>query len=125
MTEKNKIKKIDAKDQILGRLASEIARYLMGKDDPAFQRHNIDASSEVYVFNADSIKFSGDKINKKIYFRHSGYPGGIKSTNLEKMMEKDSREVLKKAINGMLPKNKLRPKMLKKLRIYKGEIELS
>lgn len=122
MTENNKVKKIDAKDKVLGRLASEIARYLMGKDDPSFQRHNIDASSEVYVFNSDNIKFSGNKFEKKVYFRHSGYPGGLKSTNLEKMMEKDSREVLKKAINGMLPKNKLRPKMLKKLKIYKGDI---
>jgi large subunit ribosomal protein L13 len=122
MSEKQ-IKKIDAKDVVLGRLATQVSMHLMGKDNPTYQRHNTDAGSVVYVFNVDQMKFTGDKFNQKIYHRHTGYPGGIRTRNLKEMMEIDSREVLKKAVFGMLPKNKLRPVMLKKLRIFTGEIE--
>jgi len=117
------IKKIDAKDAVLGRLAVQVSMHLMGKDNPAFQRHNTDTGSVVYVFNVDKMKFTGDKFNKKIYFRHTGHPGGIRTRNLKQMMEIDSGEVLKKAVYGMLPKNKLRPVMLKRLRIFSGEIK--
>ncbi|MEK7453080.1 MAG: 50S ribosomal protein L13 [Patescibacteria group bacterium] len=123
MTEKKTIKTIDAKDKILGRLASEIAWYLMGKDNPTFQRHNLDASNTVHVFNTDSMKFTGNKLEQKIYFKHSGRPGSLKKTTLGDIMEKDSTEVLKKAVNGMLPKNKLKPIMLKQLKMYNGEIK--
>jgi len=119
----NKVKKIDAKDKVLGRLASEVVWYLMGKDDPSFERHNINASSEVYVFNTDLIKFTGNKLTQKMYYKHSGYPGGLKATPLEKLMEKDSTIVLEKAVFGMLPKNKLRPDLLKRLKLYSGEIK--
>ena len=122
MSEKQ-IKKIDAKDIVLGRLATEVSMYLMGKDNPSYQRHNTDAGSTVYVFNVDKMKFTGDKLNKKLYHRHTGYPGGIRTRSLKEMMDIDSREVLKKAVFGMLPKNKLRPVMLKRLRIFAGEVE--
>jgi len=118
-----KIKKIDAKDMVLGRLATQVALQLMGKDDPAYQRHNTDAGSDVYVFNVDQMKFTGNKLNNKIYYRHTGRPGGIRTRTLDEMMQKDSTEVLRKAVFGMLPKNKLRPVMLKKLRIFAGEME--
>jgi len=121
--EKENIKKIDAKDQVLGRLATQVAMYLMGKDSPNFQRHNNDAGSKVYVYNSDFIKFTGNKLKTKLYHRHSGYPGGIRSDTLEDLMTKDSREVLIKAVNGMLPKNKLRPEMLRRLKIYNQEIK--
>ncbi len=120
---KDNIKKIDAKGKSLGRVATQVAFYLMGKDNPSFQRHNNDAGNIVYVYNSDFVKITGNKLKQKVYFRHSGYPGGIKSEVLEDMMEKDSREVLKKAIYGMLPKNKLRPEMLKRLKIYNEEIK--
>ncbi len=123
MLEEKQIKKIDAKNIVLGRLATEISMYLMGKDKTTYQRHNTDAGSIVYVFNVDQMKFTGDKLNKKIYHRHTGYPGGIKTRNLKEMMDIDSREVLKKAVFGMLPKNKLRPLMLKRLRIFAKEIK--
>ncbi len=114
--------KIDAKGKTLGRLASEVAFYLMGKNNPAYQRHNTDASSTVFVYNTDEIKVTGKKMKQKLYWRHSGYPGGIKSETLEKVMEKDSREAVKRAVYGMLPKNKLRERMLKKLKLYNKQI---
>jgi len=122
MSDKN-TKTIDAKGISLGRLASEVAYYLMGKDDPSYQRHNTDASKKVCVFNVDELKLTGNKKDQKVYFRYSGYPGGLKRTPISKVMEEDSREVLKKAIYGMLPKNKLREKMLKNLKMYNKEIE--
>ena len=120
---KDNIKKIDAKGKPLGRVATQVAFYLFFKDNPSYQRHNNDAGNVVYVYNSDFVKITGNKLKQKVYFRHSGYPGGIKSEVLEDMMKKDSREVLKKAIYGMLPKNKLRPEMLKRLKIYNEEIK--
>ncbi len=111
---------IDASDQILGRLAVKAANLLRGKDKPSYLPY-LDKGDNVIITNTDKIKVSGKKLKNKIYFRYSGYPGGLKETRLEDALEKDSREVVRKAIYGMLPKNKLRDKMIKKLRLYKGE----
>ncbi len=109
---------IDATDKILGRLAVEIANLLRGKNKPSFVPY-LAQGDEVDVVNTDKIKVTGRKMKQKIYYRHSGYPGGIKETRLEEAMEKDSRQVVRKAVYGMLPKNKLRDKVIKKLKLYK------
>ena len=111
---------IDATDKILGRLAVEIANLLRGKNKPSFVPY-LDKGDEVVVVNTDKIKVTGRKMKQKIYYRHSGYPGGITATRLEEAMEKDSCQVVRKAVYGMLPKNKLRDKIIKKLKLYKGE----
>lgn len=111
---------IDATDKILGRLAVEIANLLRGKHKPDFVPY-LNKGDDVVVINTDKIKVTGQKLKKKIYYRHSGYPGGIKQINLEEFLKKDSREVIKKAVYGMLPKNKLRDKVIKKLKLYKKE----
>ncbi|OGZ35393.1 MAG: 50S ribosomal protein L13 [Candidatus Portnoybacteria bacterium RIFCSPLOWO2_01_FULL_43_11] len=111
---------IDAKNRILGRLSAEVAVLLRGKNRPDFAPH-IDSENEVVVFNTDKIKFTGRKIKQKIYYHHSGYPGGIKSRRLEEALKRDSREVIRKAVYGMLPGNKLRDRMIKRLKLYKGE----
>lgn len=111
---------IDATNKILGRLAVEVANLLRGKGKADFVPY-LDRGDQVIVTNTDRIKVTGQKMKKKIYYHHSGYPGGIKEINLERLMEKDSRQVIKKAVYGMLPKNKLRNKMIKKLTLYKGE----
>ncbi len=114
--------KIDATNKILGRLAVEIANLLRGKNKPNFVPY-LDVGDKVIVINTDKIKVTGRKMKQKIYYRHSGYPGGIKATRLEEAMEKDSRQVIRKAVYGMLPKNKLRDKIIKKLKLYKKEGE--
>lgn len=119
----SKVITIDAKDKVLGRLASEVALHLRGKNNPAFERNNINAGSEVCVFNVDFLKFTGNKLGQKLYRKHTGYAGGLKSSALQKEMEKDSTGVFRKAVSGMLPKNKLREQMLKKLKIFKQEIK--
>jgi large subunit ribosomal protein L13 len=111
---------LDATNKILGRLAVELANLLRGKNKPDFVPY-ADRGDEVVVINTDKIKVTEQKLKKKIYYRHSGYPGGLKETPLEKVLEKDSREVVRKAVYGMLPKNKLRDKMINKLKLYKGE----
>jgi large subunit ribosomal protein L13 len=113
---------IDAKNKILGRLAVEITLLLRGKNKPNFLPY-LNLSEEIRVFNTDKIKVTGAKAKQKIYYRHSGYPGGIKQRTFEEQMEKDSRQVLRMAVYGMLPKNKLRDKMIKNLKLYKTEIE--
>ncbi len=110
--------KFDASNYVLGRLASEVAVILQGKNDPFYERY-LAKGGLVEVFNCDKIKITGNKLKDKIYFHHSGYLGGIKSISLEKLLQKDSRQVIKKAVFGMLPKNKLRSKMIKKLILYK------
>ena len=112
---------IDASDQILGRLAARIAVLLMGKDKPLFTR-NMDVGDFVIVTNAEKIKVTGNKIQQKTYYRHSGYPGGLKSTTLGKMMTTHPDRVIEYAVKGMLPTNRLRARMMKRLRIYPGEI---
>ncbi|OGZ33709.1 MAG: 50S ribosomal protein L13 [Candidatus Portnoybacteria bacterium RIFCSPLOWO2_12_FULL_39_9] len=111
---------IDASGKILGRLAVEAAVLLRGKNKPDFTPR-LDTDNEITVINTDKIRVTGRKLKQKIYYRHSGYPGGIRARRLEEMLEKDSREVVRKAVYGMLPKNKLRDRMIKRLKLYKGE----
>jgi large subunit ribosomal protein L13 len=113
---------VDATNKILGRLAVEVANLLRGKDKPGFLPY-LDKGDQVVVVNTDKIKVTGHKMKQKIYYRHSGYPGGLKETRLEEMMERDSCQVFRQAVYGMLPKNKLRDKMIKKLKLYKREAE--
>jgi large subunit ribosomal protein L13 len=113
---------IDASGKILGRLAVEAANILRGKNKPGFLRHK-DTGESVVVFNTDKIKVTGKKMTQKKYHNYSGYPGGLKSRRLEEMMEKDSREVVRKAILGMMPKNRLSNQMITKLKLYKREIK--
>jgi large subunit ribosomal protein L13 len=110
---------VDAEGQILGRLASEIAGYLRGKHRPGFAEH-MDVGDHVIVLNAALIRVTGDKLRQKMYYRHSGYPGGFKSVALGDMLAKHPDRVIKHAIRGMLPHNTLGRKMLKKLKIYAG-----
>lgn len=110
---------IDAANKILGRLAVEVAILLRGKNKPNFAPYLADIGERVVVFNTDKLKVSGKKLKQKIYYRHSGYPGGIKSRRLDEMIEKDSRKVVRGAVYGMLPKNKLRDKIIRRLKLYK------
>lgn len=112
--------KIDATDKILGRLASEIVIILRGKNKANFQPR-LNQGEGVEVINTDKLKVTGKKMDDKIYYKHTGYLGHLKQTPLKVLFKKDSREVLKKAIYGMLPKNKLRPRMMKKLKLFKNE----
>jgi len=111
---------IDAKDKVLGRLASEIAKRLRGKHKPIYTPH-VDTGDFIVVINAEKIRLTGKKLDKKMYYRHSGYPGGIKSFTARKLLQKKPEELLRLAVKGMLPKNSLGRKMLKKLKIYCGE----
>jgi len=111
---------IDASGQILGRLAVKVAGLLMGKHKTMFTRH-LDTGDFVTVINAEKIKVSGRKSEQMTYNRHSGYPGGFKSVSYEKMMETHPDRIIEFAVKGMLPQNRLRAKMLKRLRIYAGE----
>lgn len=110
---------VDAEGKVLGRLASAVAGLLRGKGKVDFAP-NLDMGDFVIVVNAAKIELSGTKLDKKTYFRHSGYPRGAKYTPLRKLMEERPDEVVKRAVKGMLPKNKLGRKMLKKLRVYAG-----
>jgi large subunit ribosomal protein L13 len=110
---------IDASQAPLGRVATQVAQLLTGKGKPMFTQH-IDTGDFVIVINADNLKVTGDKMEKKIYYRHSGFPGGLKETPLRKQIDKDSTEVLIHAIRGMLPVNKLRDGRLARLKVYKG-----
>jgi large subunit ribosomal protein L13 len=114
--ENRKTHNIDATNKILGRLASQIAVLLRGKHKPDFAPHK-DIGDFVVVKNIDKIKFSGKKMNQKIYYHHSGYLGGLKEISLEKLFKEKPDVVLKKAVFGMLPKNKLRAKQIKRLKI--------
>lgn len=105
---------IDATDKVLGRLATRIAILLRGKHKPQFQSHQ-DTGDFVLVKNVDKIKFTGKKMENKIYYRHSGYLGGLKQTPLKKLFKEKPAEVLRRAVFGMLPKNKLRARQIKRL----------
>jgi large subunit ribosomal protein L13 len=111
---------IDASDEVLGRLATRIARLLMGKHKPLFCR-NLDIGDFVVVINADKVRVTGNKAKQKTYYRHSGYPGGLKSITLEKMMQTQPTRVIEKAVKGMLPKNRLNAPMMKRLKVYAGD----
>jgi large subunit ribosomal protein L13 len=110
---------IDAQDQILGRLAVQIASLLLGKKKPYFVSH-LDCGDYVVVVNADKIQVTGEKKKKKIYRRHSGYPGGFKEITFQQQFAKDPTKILYHAVAGMLPKNKLRDKRLARLKIFVG-----
>lgn len=110
---------IDAAEAPLGRVATKVATLLTGKGKPQFT-HHIDCGDYVIVVNTDKLVVTGDKMNKKIYYRHSNYPGGLTETPLKKQMDADSTQVLFKAIRGMLPVNKLRDDRLARLKIYAG-----
>jgi large subunit ribosomal protein L13 len=111
---------IDASDRILGRLAAEVAVLLMGKHKPIFSR-NLDTGDFVIVTNADKIRVTGNKVKQKLYYRHSGYPGGLKSISLEKMMQTNPARVIEHAVKGMLPHTRLGARMMRKLRVYVGD----
>ena len=111
---------VDAKDKTLGRLASALASRLRGKHRPEYTP-NADLGDYIVVINANKINVTGDKLNQKKYFKHSGYPGGIKSKSLNKVIENSPEDAIRMAVKGMLPKNKLGKKMLTKLKIYKDK----
>jgi large subunit ribosomal protein L13 len=110
---------VDAEGQTLGRLATKLADALRGKRKPDFTPH-IDTGDFVVVVNAEKIRVTGDKLNQKTYWRHSGYPGGIKSRTLAEMLDRQPEEVIRKAVRGMLPRNKLGRAQLIKLKVYAG-----
>lgn len=110
---------VDANDQNLGRLASQIAAYLIGKHKPTFTP-GVDTGDFVIVVNAERVRVTGNKLDDKMYYRHTGYPGGIKEITLRQQLQKFPERVLRKAVWGMLPHNKLGRKMIKKLKIYSG-----
>ncbi len=110
---------VDAEDQILGRLATRIASVLRGKHKPMFTPH-LDTGDYVVVINAEKIRLSGDKAEKKEYFRHSGYVGGGRHIPFKRMLQTHPDRVIRLAVKGMLPKNKLGRRMRKKLRVYAG-----
>tara|TARA_B100000965_G_scaffold352816_1_gene328251 strand:+ start:5581 stop:5982 length:402 start_codon:yes stop_codon:yes gene_type:complete len=111
---------IDAKEAVLGRLATKVATVLKGKHKPTYQPH-VDNGDYIVVINAESIRVTGNKLEDKVYYRHTGYVGNMKKTNLSKMMSKDPSFVILNAVKGMLPKNPLGRSMLKKLKIYNNE----
>jgi large subunit ribosomal protein L13 len=111
---------IDATDQVLGRLATRIASLLMGKHKPIFARH-LDTGDYVVVINAGKVRVTGNKTKQKLYYRHSGYPGGLKAVDLEKMLETHPTRVIEHAVKGMIPRNKLGAEIMKKLRVYAGD----
>ena len=110
---------IDAESQILGRLATEIARRLRGKHKAAYTPH-VDTGDYIVVVNAEKVRVTGNKATTKTYYRHSGYPGGIKATRFENMIEKHPERVIEKAVKGMLPRNPLGRAAFRKLKVYAG-----
>jgi large subunit ribosomal protein L13 len=110
---------IDVKDQILGRAATRIASYLIGKEKPEIVP-NVDSGDYVIVLNSDEVKLTRGKEKKKMYYRHSTYPGGLKATRFDEQIEKDSRKVIVDAVKNMLPQNKLRAQRIVRLVVYKG-----
>ncbi len=111
---------VDARDKILGRLASEVAARIRGKHNPLFTPHT-DTGDWVVVINADKVRLTGKKWDQKTYYRHSGYTGNIKATTAKELMEKKPEELIRKAVKGMLPKNRLGRKLNKKLYVYAGD----
>ncbi|HIT00802.1 MAG TPA: 50S ribosomal protein L13 [Candidatus Faecaligallichristensenella faecipullorum] len=110
---------IDASGMVVGRLASQVASMLRGKHKPTYTPH-VDTGDYIIVINTDKMVFTGKKLDSKIYYRHSGYVGGLKETTARRMMEKKSETVLKEAVRGMLPKGPLGYAMLTKLHLYAG-----
>jgi large subunit ribosomal protein L13 len=111
---------IDAADQVLGRLAVEIARRLRGKHKPEFTPH-VDTGDYIVVINAEKVRVTGRKAEQKMYYRHSQYPGGLKTTSFAKLQQKFPTRVIEKAVKGMLPKGPLGNAMYRKLKVYAGD----
>ena len=110
---------VDAESKTLGRLATQIADVLRGKGKPAYTAH-VDTGDFVIVVNAEKIAVTGKKLDEKLYYRHSGYPGGLRSRTLREQLERRPEEVIRRAVRGMLPKNRLAAAQLKKLKVYAG-----
>lgn len=110
---------VDAQDKVLGRLATRVAHILRGKNKPIFTNH-VDTGDFVVIVNAEKIRLTGNKLDDKTYYWHSGYPGGIKGMTAREMLEKKPEQVIKRAVKGMLPKNRLGNKLISKLKIYVG-----
>ncbi|MEN3046634.1 MAG: 50S ribosomal protein L13 [Candidatus Hydrothermales bacterium] len=110
---------VDLNGKVLGRAASRIALLLMGKRKPIYSPH-LDVGDFVVAINADKIKVTGKKLTDKIYYRHSGYPGGLKLKKLKELLEKNPEKIIKLAVKRMLPKNKLGKKLIKRLKVYSG-----
>ncbi|NQT29050.1 MAG: 50S ribosomal protein L13 [Candidatus Saganbacteria bacterium] len=110
---------VDVAGKVLGRVSTKLAIYLRGKHKPIFSSH-VDCGDFLVVINADKIRVTGKKSKQKMYFTHSGYPGGKKLTPFDKMMEKSPEQVIRLSVAGMLPKNRLGAQIIKKLKIYKG-----
>ncbi len=115
---------LDASNQALGRLAARAARILIGKDKPAYTPH-LDCGDHVVVVNAEKIRLTGNKIDQKVYRSHSGYPGGLKEVPVKRLLPHRADWVIREAVLGMLPKNKLRARRARKLRVYIGDKALS
>ncbi len=111
---------VDASEAPLGRVATEVAQHLIGKKKPMFTQH-IDCGDHVIVINADKLVVTGNKLQDKKYYRHSQYPGSLKTTTLQEQIDKDSTAVIVAAVRGMLPKNKLMAERLNRLKVYSGE----
>jgi len=110
---------VDAEGKTLGRLASQVARVIRGKHKPSYAPH-LDMGDHVIVVNAEKVKVTGDKLNQKLYYRHSGYPGGFRATPLAVMLKTKPEAVIEKAVKGMLPRNRLGRALERKLKVYKG-----
>lgn len=110
---------VDADGKVLGRLASEVAKVLRGKNKPIFSPH-VDTGDFVIVVNARGLKLTGRKLDKKVYYRHSEFPGGIRATTAEKMLADKPEALVRLAVKGMLPKNRLARKLVTKLKVYPG-----
>ena len=110
---------VDAEGKVVGRLATEIADILRGKNKPCFTPH-LDTGDFVVVVNAEKIRFTGNKLADKVYYHHTGHPGGIRGITAEKLLEKEPEKLIAEAVKGMLPKNKLRKHFMGKLKIYAG-----
>ena len=110
---------VDATDQTLGRLATRIATLLEGKHKPIYSPH-LDTGDHVVVLNAASIKVTGNKLEQKRYYRHSGYPGGFREESLEALLERKPELAIERAVKGMLPRNRLGRAMIKKMKVYRG-----
>ena len=111
---------VDANDVVLGRLAVTVADHLLGKHKPIYTP-NVDTGDFVVVINAEKVKLTGRKLDSKVYYRHSGYPGGIKSQTARERLSKSPEKVITAAVWGMLPKGRLGRAMIKKLKVYKGD----
>lgn len=110
---------VDAEDKTLGRLATEVARRLRGKHKPQYTPH-VDTGDYIVVINAGKVRVTGAKTTDKMYYRHTGFPGGIKSQSFEKLRDSHPERIIEKAVKGMLPRNPLGRAMLKKLKVYPG-----